>query len=216
MRAGKPVYEDFTSENVFDNIEIDGRIPRYLCVSAFPSMTAAALLQYKDGSIKIFKDWVRNEPPQEALPIIIQEAVLEGGDFTVIVPPEQMDKYVNYGLPAALKPVQNRVVRGASAAGAIGALGPLLKTRRRGEPALRVHGRAKWVVNALARGYARKMDKTGGYEDAPERNQYALVMEAIESFAGFISSGMLQTTDDRVYSTTADGRKFISTLPRKR
>ncbi len=215
MRAGKPIYEDFSSDNTFNDLVIDGRIPRYLCVSSSPSMTAASLLQYKDGNIKIFKDWVRNEPPQEALPVIVQEAVLEGGDFTVIVPPEQMDKYVNYGLPAALKPVQNRVVRGAAAAGSVGALSPLLKTRNKGEPALRVSLKAGWVVNALARGYARKMTPSGGYDALPEKNQYALVMEGIESFAGFINSGMLSETDDRVYSTTADGRKFISTLPQR-
>jgi hypothetical protein len=215
MRAGKPIYEDFTSENVFNDLEIDGKTPRYLCVSATPAMTAAALLQFKDGSIKIFKDWVRNEPPKEAMPIIIQEAVLECGDFSVVVPPEQMDKYVNFGLPAALRPLQNRVIRGQLAASSIGVLAPFIKTRNKGEPGLLVSKGATWVLNGLARGYARKMLKTGAHDDTPEENQYSLVMEAIESFAGFIQSGMLQGTDERVYATTADGRRFISTLPRK-
>jgi hypothetical protein len=215
MRAGKPIYEDFTPEHVSTELSISRGDKRYLCVSSYPSMTAAALLQFKDGNIRVFQDWVRNEPPQEALPVIIQEAVLAGGDFTVVVPPEQMDKYVNYGIPAALKDIQNKVLQGKTAASSIGALMPVLKLKNHGVCAFEVSSEAKWVVNGLARGYARKMSPSGGYDDKPEKNQYALVMEAIESFAGFVASGMVNETDGRQWSTTPGGRRFISTLPRK-
>ena len=56
MRVGKPVYEDFGSQHVVDNLEINHRNPRYLAVSATPSMTAAVLLQFRENNIYVIQD----------------------------------------------------------------------------------------------------------------------------------------------------------------
>ena len=215
MRVGKPVYEDFGNQHIVDRLEVNERDTRYLAVSATPAMTAAALLQFRDGNLFVIKDWCRSEPALEALPIIVQEAALIGGSFTAITPAEQMDKYTNNGIPAAFRGKKTRLLRGHLANMSIGSLTARLKTTNKGMAAFRVSLEAKWVVNGMARGYARKLQPTGSYADLPERNQYALVMEAIESFAGYVNGGMIEGDDELVRAFTSKGREYIYALPRK-
>jgi len=215
MRAAKPVYEDFGGQHIAENLQVHLRSKTYLAVSSTPSMTAAALLQFRDGNIYVIKDWCRNEPPVEAIPIIIQEAVLTGGDFTAITPAEQMDKYTNNGIPACFRNYKNRLLRGHLASKCIGSLTARLKTTNKGSAAFQASTEAKWTINGMARGYARKLQPTGSYADLPERNQYSLVMEAIESFAGYLNGGMIEGEEDLIWSFTAKGREYISALPRK-
>lgn len=215
MRVGRPVYEDFGQQHIREHLEVNRRSKRYLAVSATPSMTAAALLQFRDGNIYVIADWVRNEPALEALPIILQEATLEGGEYTVVAPTEQFDKYTNNGIPSVLRARKNTTVRGHLASQSVGCIAKLLKTTNKGLAAFNVSLSARWVVNAMARGYARKLLPTGSYADFPEKNQYSLIMEAIESFTSYISSGMIEGDDELTRSLTAGGREFISALPNR-
>lgn len=215
MRVGKPVYEDFGQQHIAETLEISKRSKRYLVVSATPAMTAAAMVQFRDGNIYVTNDWVRNEPAQEALPIILQEATLLGGDYTVVAPTEQFDKYTNNGIPAVLRGKSIKIVRGHLAAQSVGCLSARLKTTNKGLQAFKVSLEARWVVNAMSRGYARKLQQTGSYADFPEKNQYSLVMEAIESFAGYINSGRIEGEDELTRAYTSGGRSYVSTLPNK-
>lgn len=215
MRAGKPVYEDFGLQHIKDTLQVHTKYQNYLAVSSTPAMTAAALIQFRNGNVYILKDWCRPEPPVEAMPIIIQEAVLFGGDFKGITPAEQLDKYTNNGIPAAFRNVKNRLLRGHLAAKCVGSLTARLKTTNKGEAAFQVSQEAKWTVNGMARGYARKLQPTGSYADLPEKNPYSLVMEAIESFAGYLNGGMIEGEEDLVRAFTDKGREYISLLPRK-
>lgn len=215
MRVGKPVYEDFGPQHIIERLEINKRSKRYLAISATPSMTAAVLLQYREGNIYIIRDWCKNEPAIEALPIILQEAVLEAGEFTAITPAEQMDKYTNNGIPAVFKGRRNRIMRGNLASTSVGSMLNRLKIVNKGIPGLQVSLDARWVVNGMARGYARKLLPTGSYSDLPERNQYALVIEAIESFTSFLTNGMIEGEDELTRSMTPSGREYYSSLPKK-
>ncbi len=215
MRVGKPVYEDFGNQHIVDRLEVSKRSKRYLAVSATPSMTAAVLLQYRDGNIYVIRDWCRNEPALEALPIIIQEATLEAGEFVAVTPAEQMDKYTNNGIPSVFKGKRNKIMRGNLAAQSVGCLMTRLKTMNKGQQSFQVSSEARWVVNGMARGYARKLLPTGSYADQPEKNQYALVIEAIESFTGYLNNGMIEGDDELTRSYTASGREYISSLPQK-
>ena len=215
MRVGKPVYEDFGQQHMVASLEISNRSPRYLAVSATPSMTAAALIQFRDGNIYVTHDFCRNEPAGEALPLILQEAKLIAGEFSVCSPTEQFDKYTNNGIPAVLTKSKHKAIRGHLAAQSIGCMTERLKGTNRGRPAFQVSLGAKWVVNAMSRGYARKLLPTGSYADFPERNQYSLVMEAIESFAGYIKGGMIEGEDELTRSRTTGGREYFSALPKR-
>ncbi len=215
MRVGKPVYEDFGQQHIANTLEVNRRSKRYLAVSATPSMTAAAMLQFRDGNIYVVADWVRNEPALEALPIILQEATLLGGEFTVVSPTEQFDKYTNNGIPSVLRARKYTIIRGHLAAQSVGCIAKLLKTTNKGLSAFNVSLEARWVVNAMSRGYARKLLPTGSYADFPEKSQYSLVMEAIESFTSYVSSGMIEGEDELTRSYTSGGRTFYSALPQK-
>lgn len=215
MRVGKPVYEDFGPQHIMDKLEISKRSIRYLAVSATPSMTAAVLLQFRDGNIYVTNDWCRNEPAQEAMPIIIQEATLLAGEFTAITPAEQLDKYTNNGIPGVMRGKKNKLLRGHLAAQVIGSLSQRLKTTNKGLQAFQVSLDAKWVVNGMSRGYARKLLPTGSYADFPEKNQYSLVIEAIESFTGYLNGGMIEGDTELVRAMTTNGREYFSALPRK-
>jgi hypothetical protein len=215
MRVGKPVYEEFGQQHIVERMEVSRNSMRYLAVSATPSMTAAAIMQFRDGNIYVTHDWVKNEPAQEALAVIFQEARLLAGDFTVISPTEQFDKYTNNGIPAALKQAGQKFLRGHIASQSIGCMAERLKHTNKGRPAFQVSTTAKWVCNAMARGYARKLLPTGSYADFPEKNQYSLVMEAIESFASYIKRGKIEGDDELTRAMTAGGRSYYSALPQR-
>lgn len=215
MRVGKPVYEDFGLQHIIDKLEINKRVTRYLAVSATPSMTAAALIQFRDGNVYVTHDWCRNEPAIEALPIILEEAALVAGDFTAITPAEQLDKYTNNGIPAVFKTKKIKILRGHLAEECIGSLTPRLKTTNKGVQGFQVLKDARWVVNGMARGYARKLLPTGQYADFPEKNQYALVMEAIESFTGYINRGKIEGDTELTRAMTTGGRMYYSALPQR-
>jgi hypothetical protein len=218
IRAGRPVYEDFTPEHVAPVLEINPALPRYLVVSSRPAMTAAAIVQYTNGEIRIVHSWVHNVPPKEAFPVILREAVMLVGDVKISAPGEQFDKFNNTGLPASAMAEHVALQRTALAAECEGSLSKWITKQVRGIPALLVSKDAKWVVNALGGGYARKLDKHGVLAARPEDNQYKLIMEAIESFIAWIDKAGRQDEDDesRNYAYTSGGVRYLTTLPNRR
>jgi hypothetical protein len=214
MRAGRPVYEDFTFRHIAAILEPRLRLPRYLVVSARPARTAAALVQYLDGAIKIYADWAVDAPPQECFGTILREAILIGGQVKVAAPAEQFDQYTNHGLPAAIRREQITPVRLGNAARCEGQFRDWLRKQVQGEMALLVHNEARWVKNAFAGGYARKLDKHGHLAEQTTDDQYRLVMEALESWAFWLDKEhTLEGTDGLRYAETADGRKYITLRP---
>lgn len=217
MRAGRPVYEDFQNSHIQTDLQINSRHPRYLAVSSRPAMTGAVLVQHIDGVMRVLGSWVYNEPPMEAADKLLPEAKLAaGGEFVAITPEEQMGRYVNNGIPAMFAAKKIKLIKGKPAATSIRSLQTVLTTQRRGQPAFLISPHARLVLNGLAWGYRRAMTTGGTLQDNPEPNQYCLVMEALESFASFISSGTLSADKDLQWSQTAQGRDFISMLPTRK
>lgn len=212
---GQGVYQDFHPELISEDIGVNKRHPRYLVVTSRPSMTAAALVQVIDGCVRVMEDWVYNEPPADALDRIIPEARLSAGEFKALAPSEQFDRYLNNGLPAALKFHKVEVKIGASTQSSVGSLQSYMTQQRRGQPMFMVSPNAKWTMNGLMLGYRRGLTDSGTLEDHPTENHYQLVCSAIEIFAKFISSGTLNPDGDLHYAHTADGRQFVSLLPGK-
>lgn len=215
MRPGKPVYEDFSAQHISTALDVYERTPCWLAVSSRPSLTVALLAQYHEGIIYIYKDWVRYGPPQEQLQVITQETSFFTLDYKLIAPAEQFDKYSNHGVPVAAKALNVQVRHGGSVQKSEGALTPWLKRQTRGQPSFVVDDRCRWLVNGLARGYARKLTKNGTLEAQPVDNQYKCLVEALEAYVSVF--GVVQENSDsyqqRRYSTTPDGRRFVSTLP---
>ena len=216
QRTGLPVYEDFSDAHVSEAVERLPKSQHFLCVSARAVVTAGALLQYSEYGIRVLCDWVEPGPPVECLRKIVDEAtILAGKKVEMVAPLEQFEKYSNHGLPGAARQNRYELKPGASTVTTIGNLKPWLQRMIRGEPAFQVDMDARWVLNGLAGGYGRKLDAKGKVEELPTDNQYRIVMEAIESFAGWI--GVLSEAGDndpgKRYATTKDGTRFLTTLP---
>ncbi len=214
MRAGRPVYEDFTGKHIAPILEPYPNLPRYLCVSSRAAMTAGVLVQYIDGVLRVYHDWVFNEPPMECFGRMLREAIQFGGQVKIVAPYEQFDQYTNYGLPAAIKQERITPTRAGRAAHTEGQLRDWLRKQVRGDVAFMVDKTARWTVNALSGGYARALEKSGTLAANPTDNQYQLVMEALESWVAWWDKNSEDDTDKDIrYDTTAGGRRFISLRP---
>lgn len=220
MRAGRPVYEDFCEAHIASVLEVYPGSPRWLVCSSRPAISAAVLLQYVNGTLRIYKDWVLDKPPQEALQDILREAFLVGpGEIKLAAPVEQFDTYTNTGLPAAAKRINITLQRTALAAKSEGKLKDWLVKRVHGEPVVLVSDAARWTINSLGRGYARRLDKQGGLADLPTDNQYRVIAEAVESFVAWFDTKAPNIADnlsDVRYATSRDGHKYITLMPQGR
>lgn len=219
MRAGRTVYEDFTHDHIAAELEVHPGAAKWLVISTRPALTAAALLQNIGGVLRIYQDWVISKPPMEALPELLREAAMASeGAFKIASPQEQFDKYNNAGLPAAARRLQTHTItRVGFASKSEGVLKEHLTRRNQGEAALLVSSHAQWTINGIAGGYARRLEKGGVLAEHPTDNQYRVLLEAIESFVGWVDNASKMVDDisgGPRYDVAADGRRFLSSRPR--
>jgi len=215
MRPGKPVYEDFNGKHIRSNFDTIPRTPFYLLVSSRPSMTTGVLLQFKDNTLRIHKDWVQYGPPQEQLQTILQEASVYGNDIKVMAPEEQFDRYSNSGMPVAARNCGVTILKGANALKSSGSLAPWLQKQVRGEPALQIDEHCRWLVNGMASGYCRMLTRGVTLSEEIEDNQYKVLIEALEAFV-MVFKRIEDDSDNHYqkrYATTQDGRRYLTTLP---
>lgn len=214
MRAGRPVYEDFGLRHIAPMLELNRDGTTYLCVSSRPSMTAALLLQYVDDNIKIYRDWVINEPPRECFPRLLREAMLDAGKMVkVAVPSDQFNEFTNTGLPAAIRTENIQAVRVNSTKLSEGALKSWMVRQVRNMPALLTRPEARWAVNGMALGYARKLQKDGSLADDPTDDQYRVLLEGLESFVAWFDKTAMITDENFKVAHTSGGRSYFSLRP---
>lgn len=214
MRVGKPVYEDFALANISPTLELpDRRHPVYMAVSARPSLVAGVIIQYINGRVIIYQDFVKQGPPMEVFEGLMQDAVMYANkEVLPVAPKEQFGKYTNYGLEQAAKRIRITLRSGTYAERAHNTLSPWLRKTIQGNPAMLVSDSARWSLNGFTRGYARKLNSSGLLNDRPEDNVYALVMEAIESFVMWFDVANHESSSNSGlrYATTSDGRKYLT------
>jgi hypothetical protein len=215
MRAGKPVYEDFGIRHITPVLEPDPEGTFYLCVSSRMAITAGVLLQYVSDTLKIYKDWVYNEPPRECFARMVREAILTAGkEVKVAAPSDQFNDYTNTGLPAAIRAENIMAVRVSPARVSEGALKAWLTAQTRNVPAMLVRADARWTINGLALGYARKLDKHGKLAEEPTDDQYRVLLEAPESFVHWFDKSVSVGNDEGFkMARTTGGRSYYSLRP---
>ncbi|HEY1858671.1 MAG TPA: hypothetical protein VGG47_15355 [Acidocella sp.] len=218
MRPGAPIYEDFTTQNVAEELAPAPGRPCWLALNATQAMTTAVLVQLLDGSLRIFADWVREGDPGAILKDIVQEAQLVAGrNPSLVAGPIHFEQYNNVGLAQAARRFVSEVRRGVQPGSGRGEIRSYLRRTHRGMPALLVSSEARWTLNAVAGGYARAILKGGLLADFAEEGVYRVLMEGLESFAGLLKTG--EPDDERPnfhYATVADGQPYRSSLPRRR
>jgi hypothetical protein len=215
MRPGAPIFDSFSNRHIAENLQPLAGQPAWLAINAKGGTTAAAVVQLIDGAIRVYADCLREGEPALTVPDIVAWANLEvSRNCRVVIPPHHWEKYTNIGLVQALKKCVGDVRQGAPLALGREWLRHQLQREVRGQPAVVVSDRARWVLNGFAGGYSRELMKGGGLSETAEENQYKVLFEAVESFAGLLKVGSLdRDNDERQYATAADGRRYVSALP---
>lgn len=222
------IYDSFDGDtHIADDLSILPGVVPWLAINATQTLTVAALCQVQRGVIRILCDWMMEGDAGVCISDILKEAKLEivspklrlppragvapaAPTLRLVVPNEHFAEYENIGLRAALARLASQPTRG----------GDLLKGREElreamthsvhGAPAFAVSARASWTLRALTGGYATRQKK-----DKVEvaSGPYALLMNAIEAFAGLLREG--DAVDNGAhFSYTSEGRKYISALAR--
>lgn len=216
LRAGKPVYSDFSWTHVAPgDVKPIGAQPVYLVLNVEPSYTTGILCQYVNRSLKVFGDWVKEGTPEEALEQMLPDArqIAETRPMKFFAPLEQFDQYNNYGLPRAQRRLNLEITRGPNGYNSMGALTQTLRQQAMMSPAFMVNPSCRWTINGLAQGYAFKLDKNGVLSQEPEPGYYATAIRGLESFAKFLTVRVEDTAgaQNQVnWAYTPDGRRYMS------
>jgi hypothetical protein len=215
------VYEDFSLAHIAPEMTPHGNQPVWLVVNAMPNFTTAMLVQYINGALRVFGDWVKDGTPDDALQRVIPEAIqiANGASIKYFAPGEQFDQFNNFGLSRAFNRRKVTASAGPLADRCLGSLAHLLRTRLSAQSAFLVANNAKWTMNALAGGYAYSLDRAGVLSQHPEPGYYATMLRGLESFARWLTVGAPHGTESENainYETTADGRRYISARPNQR
>jgi hypothetical protein len=78
MRPGALIYENFGEDHIAAELEPVATKPLYLAANADRTYVTAALVQFADGQLRIFADWVIEGSPAEIVGDIHAEAALVG------------------------------------------------------------------------------------------------------------------------------------------
>jgi hypothetical protein len=214
LRPGQPVYDNFGSIHVEEDLGVTPGALAYLAVNADGRCITAVLLQIIEGQVRVCMDWVREGDAGAALENIVREAGLVARQkMTAYASPEHFSTYDTIGLRAAARGIPMEIFRGASPTTGRDEIRGYLSRTIRSRPGFIVSTKARWTLNALAGGYAREVTKGGVLTHEPVRGPYRVLMEGLESFAGLLRSALLNDTSDHNYAVTRDGRKYLSSRP---
>lgn len=211
LRPGQPIYENFSYQNVVEEIFKLPRQPMYLAVNATQMYTTAVLVQHNDGVFNVLADWVREGDPGAVLSGILADAGMEAGVRPRLYsPPEHFGNYDTVGLRGAARKVPVDLGQGGLALDGRDEIRALLRRQVRQGPALRVSQRARWTLNGFSGGYCKEVLKNGQLSEFATEGPYKTLFEGLESFASLLKMGHIGEDQPINWQTTSDGRRYIS------
>jgi hypothetical protein len=214
MRPGLAVHEDFGSQHVVEQVLRVDRSPIWLCLNATAGCTTGVLVQFADGHLGIWRDWVLEGDTGVSVPIIAKECRLELGksELRFCAPREHFGSFDTIGLAAAVRRLPMDLQQGGDVIQGRDELRMLMRQQVKGLPGVQVAHAAHWTINALSSGYAREISSSGVVKDLPRPGVYATLMQGLEAFAGL----MRFVVDDAYkpnYAFTASGKRYQTLLP---
>lgn len=215
MRTGKPIYEDFTTQNIVEGIKPYGDSPLWLILHGNNITTTAVVAQYDKNILRILWDRVLEGDPTEVVLNLIEQASMLYKNLKLISPPVHFDDWKNIGLKQFLFKQSYTLMRGGEERNGREIIRRLLREQVHGLSAVRVGTDARWTLNAFSGGYARKVNSDLSLSLEPDDNIYRLIMESIESLmANIVRIQSIIKEDDNAsnYSYTKDGKKYRSAL----
>lgn len=219
MRPGAPIYDDFGTRHISEDLQPAQGRPIWLCLNATHSSVTGVLLQVVDGCLRVFADFVREGDITTNLDSILADAQVDVGNRPVSLTagPLHFDRYNNVGLRQAAAKIPRDVRQSVPPERGRAAMTNLLQRERRQMPMVMVSSNARWVLNGFGGGYARQIMKGGILADFAEEGVYRTLMEGIESFVGLLDIGALdEDQDQRHNATTSGGRTYASALGHRR
>lgn len=212
MRPGQVVYEEFSGSNVVDKPAVHERTPCWLCLNAGHGFVTGVLCQFRSGVLSIIADWVVEGDPSGVVSDIIKEAALEAKTETrLVAPAAHFGSFNHLGLRGAVARIPAELHRGSAAEMGRIEVRQLLSKTVRNLPALQVGLGARFTLAGFAAGFAREIAKTGLVKDEPREGMYRVLMEGLESLAGFLKAGAMDDKPNWQY--TENGQAYISALP---
>jgi hypothetical protein len=209
MRPGLPVYPEFSFANISESL-IKTRDPWYLITNATAQFTTGILCQLVSAQLRVHDSWVLEGPPGESLDeIVVQARAAASAPVRVRVPP--LGGHDVVGLRAACATLQLAPEAGGDASRGREELRRLLTSYRRAEPLCVVDSHSRWVLNALAGGHARGVDKEGRPLDEPAAGPYRVLMEGLETFVARYRGA--ENADEGARYREAGGTRYKTILP---
>lgn len=213
MRPGQVVYDTFGTDNVVERATVTPRSPCWLCLNAKYGYVTGVLAQYRNGTLWIVADFVREGEPTSCVGDIIKEAHLEtDNEIRCLAAPEHWSGYNHLGLRGAVAKIPAELRRGASPEMGRNTLRELLSRRASDIAGVQVSQRARWTLNALAAGYCFSIGKQGMLEAEPQAGVYRCLIEPVEAFTGILSQGIMADSRPNMQRTKS-GQLYISALP---
>jgi hypothetical protein len=214
MRPGQPIYEDFASAHVAEELAAHADVPVFLCLNASKSLTTAVACQFVGKALHILADWVREGDPGAVVAELVRDAALAvGRQLRLVAPPSHFRNYDTVGLAGAVRRLPAELRSGGDALKGRAELRALLQQQTRGLPALRVSRTAQLTLNAFAAGYVRAVTRQGLVSEETNDGLYRVLMEGLESFIA-TSRAAGEEDNDRRYAIAPDGRRYLTTSPR--
>lgn len=212
LKLGVPVYDGLSDEHVMSKVNILKHNPVNIALNTNGQVTTAQIVQYSTKRLIIIKDWLIDGDIGEALPEIMREIKLEIDRNQVVrwfSPRLHFQDYSVIGLKAAANKSKIKVLRGGDPRVGREEIRDLMRRYTRDLPSVIISAQARWTLRAVAGGFCNDALKQEVVD-----NSYSVLMEGLESLVGLMRGPENQVDDDVEYATTADGRRYISALPR--
>jgi hypothetical protein len=192
------------------------REPVYLALGADGAYTTGVLAQFYSGALHVLADWALAGHPQDALKDILRSAAaFSAAPLALVAGIAHFDRYHNHGLVQAAARLGVHVRPGGKVEDGREYLASLFRVRNRGLPAVLVSSRARTTLNGFAGGFSRKVDTAGRLAAEPETGVYRVALEGLEAFVTSLRVQVDSGREDLRYGTSADGRRYVTALPRR-
>lgn len=221
LRPGLAIYRDFGPDNILEAFTPNPLLPFHLVANATGTENCFAFIQIDGLHMHIFRDWVIGGSPDDAIKRVssdIRLAFPKATQIEVWAPADIHDNWAKTQLVPALRRFKAVASRSEYVARARGSLTDAIRTVRADHRLLTVSPEAWQTINALSGGYCVGMKANGQLGEQPLQNHYRTLAEAVESLTSFAMQGISQFTEipGARYATSADGRKYLSSLPEKK
>jgi len=214
LRPGQPIYENFGTANVAEELYKLVRQPMFLAVNATQLYTTAVLVQMVDGALHVLWDSVREGDPGSTLAAIAADAGIEAGQRPrLYAPAEHFGNHDTIGLRGAARKIPVDLAQGGLSLDGRDELRDLLRRQVKQFPALRVSRKARWTLNGMGGGFCKDVLKTGMLSEFPMPGPYETLMLGLESFAALLKMGNLEDDTPPNWAYTRTGQRYLTSMP---